>query len=286
MKQLLYSLLVVTSFASCQKDDILPDPEKPVLKMAEYEQIQGSTKLYYSGDTVVKTEQLINNAYTDQLEYTYIVEYRYEDKKLAGYRRYYKPVNGSASLQDEVVLEYHSNGYLKQSVFKGTKDTIFWTTTAKGEITGYEHNNSMSDRGAWDFNNEGNAIPLSYTTNTGGQVSEVKREITYNNQPNAFYPFGRILLITYRFMAGDFYLMLSKNQVTQFKMESKLTGPTPTSTVQLSQSVSNYTYQYDEKGVLKSYQEKYKLERFADGVLQGKASEGEPLYKVKWYPAN
>lgn len=284
MKQLFYSLLVITSFASCQKDDYPgPDPQIPVLKMAEYEQIQGSTKLYYTGDTVVKTEQLVNNAYTDQLEYTWIVEYKYENKQLTGYSRYYKPVNGTATFQDEVKIEYNSNGYLKQSVFVGTKDTLFWTTTAKGEITGYRHNKNIGEAGAWDFSNDGNAIPLSFTRDNAGQTNEVKREITYNNKPNPFYPFGRILLITYRYSAGDFYLMLSKNQVTQFKMEAKITGPNPTSPVQLSQSVSNYTYQYDEKNVLKSYQEKYKLERFVDGVLQGKASEGEPMYKIKWH---
>lgn len=279
-------LSAVLLFVSCTKDDNqVPEPEKPILKMAEYEQIQGSTKLYYNGDTVVKTEQLINNAYTDQLEYTYIVNYKYENKQLTGYSRYELRANsGTPTFIEEVKLEYHSNGFLKQSVIKDTKDTIFWTTSAKGEITGYERNNSLSDRGEWDFNNEGNAIPLSYTRDNGGQVSEVKREITYNNQPNPFYPVGRILLITNRFMAGDFYLMLSKNQVTQFKMESKLTGPAPSTTVQLSRSENNYTYQSDEKGVLNSYQEKYKLERFVNGELQGKASVGEPVYKIKWYP--
>jgi hypothetical protein len=286
---LVKSLTLVTAvlfFVSCTKDDDqVPEPEKPIFKIAEFEQIQGSTKLYYNGDTLVKTEQLINNSYTDQLEYTYIVNYKYEGTKLTGYTRHYLPVTSTTpTFVEEVKLEYHSNGFLKQSVIKDTRDTIFWTTTAKGEITGYEHNNSISDRGAWDFNNDGNAIPLSYTNNIGGQVSEVKREITYNNQSNPFYPVGRILLITYRYMAGNFYLMLSKNQVTQFKMESKLTGPAPSTTVQLSRSENNYTYQIDEKGVLNSYQEKYKLERFVNGEQQGNTSAGEPIYKIKWHP--
>lgn len=267
---------------SCNKSDT-PPPDQPEAKIAEYDQIQGRAKLYYNGDTLIKAEQLINNSYTNELEYTYIIDYLYTNGKLTGFNKYYKPVNAAATLEDEVSFRFDSNGFIKQSIVKNKPDTTFWTTSAKGEILGYRTKNLLPNY-KWDINNEGNVIPLSYTVQYAGQIHVAKNEIVYSNKPNPFYRngVGMLMLITFKYTAGDHFLLLSKNLVTQFKGESTLSGPGENE-VQLTKSLSDYTYQYDETGLIKSYQEKYKTEEFDNGVPTDSFS-GDPVFTIKWYP--
>lgn len=267
---------------SCTKSDNPPTPEQPEGKIAEYDQIQGSAKLYYNGDTLIKAEQLINNPYTNELEYTYIIDYLYTDGKLTGFNKYYKPVNAAATLEDEVSFRFDSNGFIKQSIVKNKPDTTFWTTNAKGEILGYRTKTFPVHK--WEINNEGNVIPLTYTEQIAGQQHEVKREMTYNNKPNPFYKngLGRMMLITFQYPAGDLFILLSKNLVTRYKGESTLSGPGENA-VQLTKTLADYTYEYDEKGLMKSYQEKYKNEEFYNGTPTSSFS-GDPVFKIKWHP--
>jgi len=253
-------------FSSCSKSNDKQQDSESKIRVQEFGSYFSKFKLSYNNqDQLVQAEHWITDGYTPTLRPYMLIEYNYVDGKAVGYNHYsYKSPSGEKELERAVTFNFDSKGHLLQSVAKNM-DTMFWETNAEGKITGSRSRNRPSEN--WEYR-DGNVFYPDRTTDYGNSTQVFKVALTYNNKRNPLSNnnAGEMLYIAFTYIAGGAYELFSANFATKLANESKTTFFSPSGNhTDTSKATMDYTYQYDETGLLKQMQYTVKKEDYISG---------------------
>ncbi|WP_127128652.1 hypothetical protein [Pseudoflavitalea rhizosphaerae] len=270
---------------SCQKETNDPPPEEQEPSdeylITEMDNNYGRYKLTYNEKDQLTVAEFLENTNDSPDPRPYQkVEYKYENGKVTGFSQwFYNTSTKTWGSQSEAGFVYDQNG--RVSKMNGLSST----TTYEYDVEGRPIKISPSNYRALEFsyNADGNVVYAFITSDYPGYPYRYWSDMKYTSHKNLLLRNGTAFLLYTAFgiMTGRPTEVFSAHLPEKYETLSVRIPPAPVSESNIFKgtNLSEYSYIFDNDGLLKSITEKYKNQTFYGNTLDSDNSD-EAHYEI------